>query len=77
MSKSIYELALHYSGQAGCYRAAAKNLAQDPSEFNIKYWTEQMAKWDEEQKAFETDLVTTEVVESSTYYDPEEVPELV
>ena len=64
----------HYTTQVK--QVVIENLAQDPSEFNIKYWTEQMAKWDEEQKAFETDLVTTEVVESSTYYDPEEVAEL-
>lgn len=76
MSKSIYELALHYSGHAGCYRAAARSLAQDPSEFNRKYWTAEMDKWAEEQEAFMGELVTTEVVESSTYYDPEEVPEL-
>ena len=72
MSKSIYELALHYSGHAGCYRAAARSLAQDPSEFNRKYWTAEMDKWAKEQEAF----MGEPEVESSTYYDPEEVPEL-
>jgi hypothetical protein len=69
MSKSIYELALHYSGQAGCYRAAVNSLLADPSELNIKYWTKMAAEWEAEQEAF----VGESEVESSTYYDPEEV----
>jgi hypothetical protein len=72
MSKSIYELALHYSGQAGSYRAAVQSLLADQSEFNIKYWTKMAAEWEADQKAFvgECKEEAPEVI-SSTYFDPE------
>ncbi len=72
MSKSIYELALHYSGQAGSYRAAVNSLLADQSEFNIKYWTKMAAEWEADQKAFDGSEVASEEVtddiKSSTYY---------